>query len=223
MRNNLHEGSELQIYLCAFKEETKFIDHSCIPSELWPHDWCLLVSSQFLELKLVCSVHSFFSQMSGPQSTGLIQAVDDAFYFMFFLWQILSSLIILIMTRHVDDFHCYLSCSDNSTKFPINYVPEIFLPMTTGTSSWTCSSYSFWFLLMISLFISPLIPERSLRWILSSYSPHPHIQSICLDLAIYLLFLNPSLSLPQSLHWLLPALSWILAIAFRRNKGKHWF
>lgn len=190
MRNNLHEGSEIQIYLCAFKEETKFIDHSCIPLELWSHDWCLLVSSQFLELKFVCPVHSFFSQMSAPQSTGHLPAVDDALCFMFFLWQILSSLIILIMTRDADDFYSYLSCSDNSPTFPINYMPETFLQMTTGTSSWTCSSYSFWFLLMISLFISPLIPERNLRLILSSSSPHPHIQSLHLDLAIYLFFLD---------------------------------
>lgn len=82
MRNNLHEGSEIQIYLRAFKEEIKFIDHSLYPFRAVT-PW--LMSFGLLQLKLVCPAHSFLSQMSGPQSTGHIPAFDDAPCFMLFL------------------------------------------------------------------------------------------------------------------------------------------
>lgn len=144
MRHNLPEGysfrsNSVPSRKALFGNEVQTTLY--IPLELEPYDWCPFVFSLFLQLKLVCAPHSFFSQASG--NTGHIPEVDNAFCFKFFLWQIPSSLIILIMTRDADDSHSHLFCSDNSTKLPVNYLPEIFLEITTGPSSWTCCSYSF--------------------------------------------------------------------------------
>lgn len=184
----------------------------------------ILVSSLFIQSKLVCPTHSFFSQMSDPQSTGHIPAFDVAFCFMFFLWQIPSSLIILIMTRDADDSQAIslawtvppnsqlITCQRHSCRWPqapsaepallivlisINDLPIYFTSNTRKKSE---------------------IHFRFLPHLISTSN-----QSMWTWQFIFYSRLNPSLSLPQSLHWLWSALSWILAMVFRENGGKHWF